>query len=612
MAGLCGWLGAEFDLDETRRRVTEMAAQAAPVAGSIGVVCGRRAALAVSDVRRASLAQQDQCLAAVVGHPQWGDAALAEHAQRAGNAAALIAAWQQLGEGLWAVMRGDFAAVVIDEHRAFAGLAVDAVGIRPLAYARVGDSLVFASSLDALLPFPGFTPQIDHQAILHYLYFDMIPSPGTIYRRVSKLEPAQRLHRNAGDDRLDYHWLPAFQDHDPAGFAGHEQEFALLLRNAVQRCAPDRDTGAFLSGGLDSSTVSGMYAQLAKGRARSYSMGFDAAGYDEIAYARIAAKRFALDAREYYVTPQDVVSALPLIARSYDEPFGNSSALPVYWCGRVAAEDGIRTLLAGDGGDELFAGNERYAKQKVFEFYARLPAWLRRGLLEPVVEHFPAGRHIPPVRKLGSYIRQANIPLPERLQTYNPMNMTPLPEMLVDDFLASVDPGVPLRMLETTYRRAESGASLNRMLYLDWKITLADNDLRKVNRMCEVSGVEVRYPMLDPDLIEFSTRIPVDLKLKGFRLRHYFKHALRDFLPREIINKPKHGFGLPFGVWLKDHPPLQELANDHLASFRRRGYVRPEYIDRLLHRHRTEHAAFYGTTIWTFMMLEMWLAAHRL
>jgi asparagine synthase (glutamine-hydrolysing) len=150
------------------------------------------------------------------------------------------------------------------------------------------------------------------------------------------------------------------------------------------------------------------------------------------------------------------------------------------------------------------------------------------------------------------------------------------------------------------------------MLYLDWKITLADNDLRKVNRMCEVSGIEVRYPMLDPDLVEFSTRIPVDLKLKGFRLRHYFKHALRDFLPREIIEKSKHGFGLPFGVWLKEHAPLQELARDHLASFRHRGYVRPEYIDQLLHRHRTDHAAFYGTAIWTYLMLEMWLQAHRL
>jgi asparagine synthase (glutamine-hydrolysing) len=231
-------------------------------------------------------------------------------------------------------------------------------------------------------------------------------------------------------------------------------------------------------------------------------------------------------------------------------------------------------------------------------------------LIEPFVRRFPGGERIPPLRKLASYIRQANIPLPERLQTYNPLHMNPLREVLTDDFLENVDTAAPLRMLDETYRRAPTGASLNRMLYLDWKIALADNDLRKVNRMCEASGIEVRYPMLDPALVEFSTRIPVNLKLSGLRLRYYYKRALRDFLPREIINKPKHGFGLPFGVWLKEHAPLQTLARDHIEAFRRRGYVRPEYIDGLLHRHRTDHAAFYGTSIWNLLMLEMWLRAH--
>jgi asparagine synthase (glutamine-hydrolysing) len=148
------------------------------------------------------------------------------------------------------------------------------------------------------------------------------------------------------------------------------------------------------------------------------------------------------------------------------------------------------------------------------------------------------------------------------------------------------------------------------MLYLDWKFTLADNDLRKVNRMCEVSGIDVRYPMLDNELIEFSTKIPPDMKIKGFKLRYFFKQALKDFLPPEIIAKRKHGFGLPFGEWLRVSPPLQELAYDSLRALKTRGYLRPEYIDRLIGEHQTDHAGFYGSMIWTLVMLEIWLKAH--
>ena len=294
----------------------------------------------------------------------------------------------------------------------------------------------------------------------------------------------------------------------------------------------------------------------------TYSIGFGADGFDEMEYARLAARRFGASAHEYYLKPDDILEAIPLIASTYDEPFANDSAVPTYFCAKQAARDGVKIMLAGDGGDEIFGGNERYAKQMVFEHYGRLPVFLRNHLIEPAVNSIPGGDSLLPVRKLRSYIRQASIPLPERMESYNFIYRQPLNEMFEPEFLASVNPEIPKEMLRDAYFRADSEHPINRMLHLDLKFTLADNDLRKVSGMCEAAGIEVRYPLLNEALVNFSGRLPISYKIRGQRLRWFFKEALKDFLPREIITKTKHGFGLPFGVWALSHPPLRELVDD--------------------------------------------------
>src|SRR5208282_128549 len=256
------------------------------------------------------------------------------------------------------------------------------------------------------------------------------------------------------------------------------------------------------------------------------------------------------------LTPDDVVDAIPIIARAYDEPFGNDSAAPTYFCAKMAREDGVQVLLAGDGGDEIFGGNTRYAKQKLFEAYARIPKTLRRALIEPLAFSLPGSDRIAPLRKLGSYIRQASVPLPDRLETYNFLYRSPFSDVFEADFLESVDVDEPLCMLREVYQRAHASSPINRMMHLDLKLTLADNDLRKVSRMCDVAGIEVRYPLLDDELVEFSGQIPAALKVKGLQLRYFFKQALKDVLAPETIAKPKHGFAMPFGVWLRSHAHL--------------------------------------------------------
>jgi asparagine synthase (glutamine-hydrolysing) len=608
---LCGWLGQPQAKAHRQRAVVEIGRRMAPD-GEHGyrVHAGPRSVLLISAAPAADLHVGETCYTAIVGHPSWTDARLATLARERGAAHALAAAYLDDGMRAFEYARGDFAAAIIDEAKSQAILAIDRIGIRPMTYAVAPDGLVFGSSLNLLHQLSGVSPDIDPQAIFEYLYFDMVPSPNTIYRAERKLEPAQWVR--FADEQLTtaYYWTPRFTESDRSAFDPHDGVLYRLLERAVQDCEPGATTGAFLSGGLDSSTVCGVLSRVATSQVASYSIGFRAEGYDEMSYARIAARHFALDSHEYYITPADVVSAIPLIAQSYDEPFGNSSAVPVYYCARLAQQQGIEVMLAGDGGDELFAGNERYAKQKMFELYSRIPAGLRSWFIEPIALRLPGAETIAPLRKLGSYVRQANIPLPDRLQSYNWLRINSLADILHDDFLKTIDPGSPTRLLAAPYARPASASPLNRMLHLDWRLTLADNDLRKVNAMCEVAGVEVKYPMLHPDLIEHSLAIPTDQKLKGFRLRHYYKEALDNFLPRAIIDKRKHGFGLPFGIWLRESPALQELIYDALADFGRRQIVRSEYIRMMLDRHRLEHAAFYGSTLWTLTILEQWFQAH--
>jgi asparagine synthase (glutamine-hydrolysing) len=329
-------------------------------------------------------------------------------------------------------------------------------------------------------------------------------------------------------------------------------------------------------------------------------------------YARIAARHFGLRSHEYYVTPADVARTAAEIAAAYDEPFGNASALPTLLCARLAAREGKTVLLAGDGGDELFGGNARYAKQKVFEWYWRLPAALRRGLVEPASRALPRAGGPALLRKARSYVEQARIPLPDRMESYNLIEREGPAAVFAPEFLASVDPERPAKLARDAYARAATESPVDRMMHLDLKITLADNDLRKVTRMCELAGVEVRFPLLDERVVAFSGRLSPRQKVQGTQLRHFFKWALRDFLPPEILRKTKHGFGVPFGPWMSTDRALEEMAIGSVEALGRRGWIRADFVDSLCRAHRSGHAAYYGATIWVAMVLELWLRSRRL
>jgi asparagine synthase (glutamine-hydrolysing) len=551
----------------------------------------------------------DGMLAAMVGFPRWRCPELAALAAELGQVAALAEAYRRHGAELCRELLGSFVLAVIDPERDTVLLALDRIGQRHLFYAQTAGGLVFGTSADAVLAHPQVGREFAPQAVFDYVYSHHCPSPGSAYRAIRKLDGAERLVFQGGALRVERYWQPGFSE-----AAVPLEELAAGLREsifgAVARLAGSGPrAGAFLSGGLDSSTVAGALAQARPDGADTFSMGFPVAGYDEMAYARIAAERFRTRQHEYYLSPDDAVAAIPKIAAAYDEPFGNSSALPTYFCARLAKEQGMDLLLGGDGGDELFAGNTRYATQLLFQPYLALPDALR-GAMEAGLGWLPpalAGRF--PLRKLIRYVELAKVPLPDRLHDYNFLHRVDPGEVFDPGFLAAADPEAPLARQRESYRRPAEASDLNRMLYLDWKITLHDNDLVKVNKMCDLAGMAVAYPMLDDDVVELSCRVPSRLKLRHGKLRWFYKRAMAGFLPRPILDKSKHGFGLPFGIWLREHGPLRELAYDSVLGLKRRPYFRPGFLDEAIAMHQSGHAGYYGELIWILMMLELWFAA---
>nr|WP_238985371.1 asparagine synthase C-terminal domain-containing protein [Nitrosococcus halophilus] len=565
-----------------------------------------RAACAASEQRLALL--PEGLVVAITGQPWWSDSELERIAREQGEGDALGEAYRRHGTGLLQYLHGAFAMAVLEGRSGRVFAAVDRVGQEPLYYAAAGGGFVLGSSADCVRAHPGIDCSLSSQAIYNYVYAHMVPSPGTIYSSLHKLPGGHYVEYDGNQIHMGSYWEPPFDETNSANLDVLGEQMRTLILESVERLSKGRIAGAFLSGGLDSSTLAGMLARLQPGNANTYSIGFTATGYDEMGYARTVSRHFGTKQHEYYVTPEDVCAIVPEIARVYDEPFGNSSAVGVYYCAKLAANDGVERLLAGDGGDEIFAGNARYAKQQVFEYYGVMPLLLRRGLLEPLLFRLPETVGV--VRKAQSYVRQAMTPLPDRLEAYNFLQREGAQEMFQADFLAALAPEEPLLLQRERYTRPQNASALNRMMYLDWQQTLADNDLRKVGRMCALAGVDVVYPLLDDPLLEFSCRVPSALKLKGRRLRHFYKEAMRDFLPQETIMKHKHGFGLPFGVWMAEHAPLRELAYESLLCLKKRPYFRPGFLERAIDLHRTGHAAYYGELVWILMMLELWLQAH--
>jgi len=590
VAGFCGWLG-ECEPSAGRERLDRMAERLR--SGPSLRFVGEGGALASAGARTD---EDDRFLVAWAGSLD-GESI----ARRFGDE----------GPAFLSELRGDGPLVILDKRKREVLLATDRFGVHTVYFSSRGSGVVFATKAGALTAHPDVPREIDPQAVFNYVYFHVVPGPRAVFRGVERLEPGEYALVRGGEVRRGRYWTPRYEDESLSPEADLADEYRSRIRGAVRSCLSSArgKVGAFLSGGTDSSTIVGVLRELTGEPPRAYSIGFAIEGYDETSYARTAAAHFGAEHHQYVVTPKDVEEALPRIAEAYDEPFGNSSAVASYYCAKLARADGVGTLLGGDGGDEIFAGNERYAKQAVFDYYLKVPAALRHAVIEPLLGVVPHNGFAP-LRKAQSYVRQANTPLPDRLEEYNFVNrMTPA-AVFTPEFLGRTLPGEPIELLRRSFAEAETRSNLNRLLYLDLKFTLADNDLRKVSGTCEMAGVDVLYPFLDRDLVDFANRLPPDLKLRGTKLRYFFKRASEGFLPEAILKKRKHGFGVPCGRWMRDHAPLRDLSYDCLRSLEKRGYLRESFVSNLMKLHQSEHADYYGVMVYVLTMLELWHRKH--
>lgn len=605
MRGICGWFGDPAASDADARLQRMLAAGGAAGAHDRRHTDPSGAAAGAFGSGAVQLVAADGCVLAITGHPRWTGGA-------AHDSGALARALRTQGADALASLGGDFALAFWDSRSGRGLLAIDRIGVHQLVFAHAQGQLVFASTLDVLRAHPSCRRSLSAQGLYDYLYHHVSPGPETVFEGLTRVPPGHCIEfADSAVRPARPYWSLRFAETRSPQLPALEQQFRDVVEQSVRDASAAATCGTFLSGGTDSSTVSGMLARV-QGRAQTFSIGFDAAGYDEMDYARLAAKHFGCEHHEYYVTPDDVVNAVPRIAKLYDQPFGNASAIPTYYCARMAREHGITRLLAGDGGDELFGGNERYAKHHLLGLYQHVPAALRRALIEPLLLGADVTARIPLLKKLRSYVEQARPPMPQRYESTNLLHHLGPANVFAAEFLASVDTHHPTQRLQQCHEPHGADSLINQMLAIDLRFILADGDLPKVTRVCELADVDVAFPLLDERVVAFSTILPARYKLRGTQLRWFFKHALREFLPQQILVKQKHGFGLPVGAWLVQHAPLRRLARDAVDTLRPRRIIRDGMIDELFGSRLEQHPAYFGTMIWILMMLGLWLESRDL
>ena len=526
-----------------------------------------------------------------------------------GSTAQLLAAlYERYGIDFVEKLRGSFSLVVWDERQERLFAAVDHFGHCRLVYFEDSHGVLVASRIDALMR-TGIARKVSPRTIANVLNFSANLSPDTVFTGVKRLQPGQILSVSRSGAQIRKYWDMRYG----VGNERNEEQLCREMESLVEssvaaHCKQDSfdEVGAFLSGGTDSSTIAGMMSRMGRGRVKTFSIGFAEQPFNELGYAKLAATRYNADHYTYLVTASDCFKAIPGMIRSFDEPFGNSSAIATYFCARLAAENGVKTLLAGDGGDELFGGNEWYASDKIFQIYQDVPGVLRKGLVEPLLGLLPFKNGL--VGKARRYIRRSNLPPFERIMSYHFLCAHPPEEIFEPGFIDALNGYGVLDTPCRYYREAPAEEHLDRLMYQDLKVVIGDSDLPKVTCMSELAGICSRFPFLDRAVAEFSGRIPAGLKVKGFEKRYLFKRAFRNLLPTEIIRKKKHGFGIPVSEWMKTDPRMRELARDTLLSQRafERGYFRREFINDLFRKYEADDSSYYGDTIWSFLAIELW------
>src|SRR4051812_12304550 len=527
-----------------------------------------------------------------------------------GDAEVIANGWHAWGPRIFERMRGMFALALWDRRSRRLILARDRVGKKPLYYAPTRTAFLFGSEIKAVLASPGMRREPNLAAIDDYLTLQYVPSPETAFLGIAKLPPAHYLsvradpEGNWGNPELVRYWQlpqpnPGLASVNPASL---ERELVERLQEAVRlRMIADVPLGAFLSGGIDSSSVVAMMARAGAGRVKTFSIGFSAREYDETRYARMVARRYGTQHEELVVEP-DAVAVLPRLVWHYGEPFADPSAVPTYYVSEIARRH-VTVALNGDGGDEAFLGYSRYRAMRHLARLDRLPEWSRHGLAR-ALDLAPAG--------VQRRLRLLQIREALSAETAEPVRRyAPTIAFFGDrDKAAGYGEAMQHHLRESTLDRlAPYFAAVEGLVaganWADLHTYLPDDLMVKVDVASMAHGLETRSPLLDHVLLEWAARIPAEVKMAGGTTKALLKRAMAPYLPRAVIRRKKMGFGIPIDRWLRRE--LRDLAYDTLTgpAARDRGLMRPDYVVGLLDEHcagrRNHH-----TRLWALLMLELW------
>ena len=511
----------------------------------------------------------------------------------------LVHLYEERGPDFVEALRGMFAIAIWDARHGRLVLARDRFGIKPLYYRVAGGELSFASELKALLRQPGFSREIDPSALEAFLAFNSIPSPLTIFTEARKLPAGHLLVAEGGAVELHRYARPAPVPADQVRTEGEEalaEELRGRLRDSVRaHLVSDVPVGVLLSGGIDSAALTALAADESGHRVSTFSIGFEEQSFDELELARLVAKRYETDHHELVLRP-DAVELLPRLAQAFDEPFGDSSALPTYLVSGLAS-DTVKVVLSGEGGDELFGGYYTYVADRLAPRVGRVAA-----LLRPLVERLPSSSEkVSFDYRAKRFVRGAHLPPVERHHAWKEIFSADAQ----DELLSSPRTSEPLDVYRARYAETEGAQELARLQDLDLGIYLVDDLLVKTDRASMAHSLEARVPFLDPVVAELALALETRQKVRGFSKKRLLRRAVAPLLPREIIRGRKQGFSIPVAAWLRGD--LGHFARDVLSpeTIERQGCLRPEAVTKVLDEHVSGKEDL-SRQIWGLLAFTLW------
>lgn len=504
-------------------------------------------------------------------------------------------------------LRGMYAFAIWDDVEKSLFLARDRVGKKPILYShQPNGDLIFGSEFQAVLMHPSVTREVDLEAIDSYLSFLCVPAPMTAFKSIRKLEPGHWLKWKDGEIETKRYWQPDFSKKIKISEAEAIEETTRILRESTRlRMISEVPLGAFLSGGVDSSAVVALMAQESSQPVKTFSIGFEEQDFSELKYAKRVAEHVGAEYHEFIVRP-NALDVIPTLVDHYGEPYADSSAIPTYYVSKETRKH-VTVALNGDGGDESFAGYERYAAMRIAEKYAKVPAALRKIFVETPVGLLPSHElKRSRIRDAKRFLKSANLPRTERyLRWVSTFNRDTKNELYTDEFRETLNGSDPADLLENWFAKANGIGTVDSTMMTDQMTYLPNDLLVKVDIASMANSLEARSPFLDHNLIEFAATLPENLKMRGVETKSLLKKVAARLVPREVIYRRKMGFGVPVGKWFRGE--MKDFVKDVLLSETslRRGIVKPEAMERYVAEHTTG-LRDHSFQIWTLLMLELW------